>query len=171
MARLRPAKVYRRLRRPYVRVSRLREKSYVSGVPPCRIRIFEMGNKKGNFEREVVLISKNSLQIRENALEAARTIANKFLEKNIGTENYYMKIKVYPHQVIREHALATGAGADRFQRGMSKAFGRPIGRAAQVSEGQEILIVKTNDKFIELAKEAVKRASTKLPGSYRIVVN
>ncbi|RLG19006.1 50S ribosomal protein L16 [Nanoarchaeota archaeon] len=171
MARLRPARVYRRVRRPYVRVSRFREKSYVSGVPPCRIRVFEMGNKKGEFERKIVLISKNSLQIRENALEAARITANKFLEKKVGPENYYMKIKVYPHHVMREHALATGAGADRFQRGMTKAFGKPIGRAAQVDEGQEIIVVKTNDKFVELAKEAVKRASTKLPGSYRIVVN
>ncbi|MBI4170413.1 MAG: 50S ribosomal protein L16, partial [Candidatus Aenigmarchaeota archaeon] len=31
--------------------------------------------------------------------------------------------------MLRENALATGAGADRFQSGMRQSFGKPVGTA------------------------------------------
>ncbi|MCW1301113.1 MAG: 50S ribosomal protein L16 [Candidatus Nanoarchaeia archaeon] len=171
MVRLKPARVYRTPKRPYVRVSRLREKSYITGVPPLKLRVFEMGNKQGEFEKKVSLVSNAEMQIRENALEAARVTANKFLEKNAGIENYFMRINVYPHQVLREHSFATVAGADRFQRGMSLAFGKPCGRAARVRKDQELIIVKTSEKYVEIAKEALKRAAAKLPGNCKVVIS
>ena len=53
------------------------------------------------------------------------------------------KVLVYPHNVIREHKMAVGAGADRISRGMSQAFGRPISVAARIKKGQPIFMIKT----------------------------
>jgi large subunit ribosomal protein L10e len=122
-----------------------------------------MGNRSANFPYRVKLISKNSVQIRHNALESARIAVNKKLTKWIGNNNYYFKIKPYPHHVLRENPLAAGAGADRFQTGMSHAFGKPIGLAAQVRKGQELMYVDVDEKNVELAKKAIKQAVYKFP--------
>ena len=122
---LRPGRTVRKIERPYTRVSKkVPRKSYVVGVPFPKIHIFEMGNKEGDFDVTLYLIAKNAVQIRHNAMEAARIVAHKFLEKKIGTSNYFMKILVYPHHVLREKSIATGAGADRFSQGMTLSFGR-----------------------------------------------
>ncbi len=168
MARLRPARCYRRVKRPYTRKSRFREKSFVKGFPQPKITIFDMGNPKGEFKYKLSLISKDNLQIRHNALEAARVAANKLLSP-LG-EAYHFKIKVYPHHILRENPLATGAGADRFQQGMARAFGKPIGTAAQVKKNQEIMFVRVNEEHLERAKEALRRAGHKLPCKFTIKV-
>jgi len=169
---LRPGRCTRRIKTPWTRVSKKKpKKSYVVGAPNTKLRVFEMGNKKKKFNTQIWLVSKRSLQIRDNALESARIVANKFLEKNIGTENYFMKILVFPHQVLREHALATGAGADRFSMGMRKAFGRPKGRASVVRTNQRIVWVRTNKKNIEVVKIALHRADLKLPTPCKIEIN
>ena len=66
--------------------------------------------------------------------------------------------------------MIAGAGADRLQDGMRLAFGTPIGRAARVYRGRQIITVKTYPQFIEKAKEALRRASYKLPIPCRIVI-
>ncbi|MCW1296382.1 MAG: 50S ribosomal protein L16 [Candidatus Parvarchaeota archaeon] len=162
MARLRAAKCYREIKRPFTRRSKYKEKSYVGSVPQSKISIYEMGNKNLPYTHELTLNSKQALQIRSEALEAARVVANKYLEKFL-PQNFFFQIKVYPHQIIREHSLATGAGADRFTSGMSKAFGRNIGVAAQVKEGQEIMILRVNENSIKIGKQALERAAKKLP--------
>lgn len=113
---LRPAKCYRDLKRPWTRQSRKRpRKGYVKGVPFPKITKFQFGNATRNFSLQLNLVSDHDMQIRHNSLEAARVSVNKVLEKELGSENYFMKIRVFPHHVIRENAMATGAGADRFQ--------------------------------------------------------
>lgn len=170
MARLRKGVCYRKLEKPYTRKSRKREKSYVRGAPYPKIVMFDMGNKNANFQYRVKLISKNSAQVRHNALEAARIAVNKKLSKHIGSENYYFKIKVYPHHILRENPLAAGAGADRFQTGMSHPFGKPIGLAAQIKKGQEIMFVDTEEKYVKVAKDAMKQAVYKFPLKGKIEV-
>jgi large subunit ribosomal protein L10e len=170
MVRLRPGKAYRRLERPYTRISRYREKSFVSGAPQPRITIFDMGSPEKDFPYRISMISKNELQIRHNALEAARIAANRLLSSKLSKENYHFKIKIYPHHVLRENPLATGAGADRFQTGMSKAFGKPIGSAARVREGQEIMYVRIDEAGVKLARQALKLASYKLPCKVSLLV-
>ncbi|MBD3156189.1 MAG: 50S ribosomal protein L16 [Candidatus Aenigmarchaeota archaeon] len=167
---LRPGRCTRKIKRPYTRVSKKKSKNYVGTKPPLRIHIFEMGNKKKDFEKTMHLIGKRAVQIRDNALEASRVNANKFLEKKITPENYFMKILVYPHQILREHTLATGAGADRFSMGMRKSFGRPKGRAAVVDKGQKIITLKLDKKNLKFGKRALERASDKLPTPCRIVI-
>lgn len=160
---LRPGRVIKRKKRPWTRVSKSKPReSYVVGVPYPRIHVFEMGNKEGDFDREVFLVSKDDVQIRDNALESARIVSHKFLEKKLGGPNYFYKILVYPHNVLREHSIATGAGADRFSQGMARAFGKPVGRAAIVKAGQRIIMVRVNKEHVETARQALKRASSKI---------
>ncbi len=162
---IRPAKAYRYFSGPaYTR------REYVKGVPGIRVTFFDMGNPKGDFPVEMSLISQETGQIRHNALEAARIAANRLLEVKAGKDNYHFKLRVYPHQILRENPMATGAGADRISDGMARSFGRPIGTAARISSGQKIMSVRIVVEFAHDGKEALRRASLKLSLPSRIVV-
>lgn len=167
---LRPGRCYTKIKnRPYTRISIHRpRRSYVKGVPASKIHQFEVGNLKANFPLTYNLVSEKDVQIRSNALEAIRQTATKYLAKNLGEQGFFLKILVYPHHVIRENAMATGAGADRFSQGMRHSFGKPIGQAALVYEGQKILTVRAPENSEEVVKETLRRVSRKLPGSCRI---
>lgn len=168
---LRPGKCYRKHQRPYTRQStHVPKKGYVKGVPKPKITEFELGTK-GSYDNSVFLIAKRDVQIRHNALEAARVCAVQTMEKNLGkTAKFFFKVRVYPHHVLRENAMATGAGADRFQQGMRMSFGNPIGTAARVHAGQKIMEMQVNKDSITIAKQALKQASYKLPTPCKIVV-
>ena len=168
---LRPGRCYRNFQRPYTRQSQKKpKKGYVKGVPKAKIAQFEFG-KKGSYEKKVFLVSKRNVQIRHNSLESARVSTVQILEKNLakGME-FFFKVRVYPHQVLRENALATGAGADRFQEGMRHNFGKPIGTAARVHKDQKVFEIQVNASGISVAKEAFKSGMYKLPTPCRIVV-
>ncbi len=171
MASLRPGRCYVDVKnKPYTRISTRRpRKSYVKGVPTSKIHQFEVGNIKGDFPLAYHLVSKENVQIRSNSLEAARVIATKYLTKKLGESGFFLKILVYPHHVLRENSMATGAGADRFSQGMRRSFGRPIGQAAIVSEGQRLITVKVPANAADTVKEALRRAGTKLPASCSVV--
>lgn len=163
MAKLRAASAYRRLKRAYTRRSKTRSKSYVKGVPHSKIVQFDMGQKTVKFPYEVQLVSRRAIQVRDNALEAARMTANRYMEIKCVKTGYAIKIRAVPHHVLRENPLATGAGADRFQRGMTLAFGKPYGLAAQVYKGKIILSIYVNKEDIPHAKEAARKAGAKMP--------
>jgi large subunit ribosomal protein L10e len=161
-----PARMYTRVSGPaYVR------KKYMGGVPGSKITIFDMGNLSAEFPVSLSLIAKESCQVRHNALEAARIFANRYLVKGVGRNNFHLKIRLYPHHVLRENKLATGAGADRVSSGMRHAFGRAIGTAARVKRGQKMLTVAVEEDNVDQAKEALKRASYKLPTPCKIVID
>ena len=146
------------------------KKGYVKGVPKAKITEFELGTK-GVYPKVVYLISERPVQIRHNALESARVSTVQILEKSIGKgTQFFMKIRVFPHHVLRENAMATGAGADRFQSGMRESFGKPIGTAAMVYAGQKIIEVRVTEANVPAAKLALKQASYKLPTPCKIVV-
>ena len=128
---------------------------------------FEMGNKSkaGEFDGKMVLVSCSDLQIRSLAIDAARTAINRRLEKKVGKENYYLKIRIYPHHILRENPLASGAGADRMSTGMQKAFGKTIGRAARVKKGAELFEVRSSKTNYPVMKEALRLGAHKLPTS------
>ena len=160
---LRPGRATRRLKRPWTRISKKKpRKSYVVGAPFARIHIFNMGNPNKEYNVALHLVATHSCQIRDNALEAARIVSNKFLEKKI-PDNYFYKVLVYPHNVLREHSMASGAGADRFSTGMMKAFGKPSGRAARIFVGQRLMTLMIDKKNLEIARLALRRANKKLP--------
>ena len=168
---LRPAKCYRKPHRPYTRQSKRKpKKGYVKGVPRPKISIFEMG-KKDEYEIKVFLVSKNYVQIRHNALEAARVSIVQKMEKTLGKGGpFFFRVRPYPHHVLRENALATGAGADRFQQGMRSSFGKPIGTAARVKTNQKVFEIQVNKEHEKTAKEAMKRANHKLPTKTKIII-
>lgn len=162
-----PGRMYRQITGPaYTR------KEYIAGIPQPRIHEFEHGDLKNRdrFGYVLNLIAEEDCQIRHTALEAARVSANKYFMTVFGSVNYYFKIRVYPHHVLREHKMATGAGADRISSGMSMAFGKPVGTAARVRAGDIILYVMVDAENIEKAKEGLRKAMMKLPTPSRIEV-
>ncbi len=119
-----------------------------------------MGVIKDTYDLTITLDTSRPIQLRSNALESARQVANKYLETEI-PQAYSFKVLVYPHNVIREHKMATGAGADRISRGMSQAFGRPNFVAARMKEGQPIFRIRTMKGNKKVVQEAFRRASIK----------
>lgn len=159
-----PNSMYREIRgQAYTR------REYMGGVPASRITQFEHGTQ-GEYPIRIVLRATESCQIRHIALESARISANRFLAKRVGTGNYFLKILIYPHNVLRENKIATGAGADRISDGMRKAFGKPIGTAARVKRDQNLIVVETQPNFFRQAKEALRRAIMKLPTPGYIII-
>jgi large subunit ribosomal protein L10e len=168
MARIRKFAAYRRLERPYTRISKFKKKSYIKANPRVGIIKFAMGNPKKKFPYQLELVSKQDLQIRGNALESARMSCNRVLESRVGKTGYHFKVRVYPFHILRENPLAAGAGADRFSTGMKHSFGKAIGNAARIKKGKAILSVGVNKPNIKTAREALKRAQGKLPCSCTI---
>ena len=168
MARIRKFTAYRSLERPYTRISKFNKKNFVrGGFPNLKVVKFDLGTKTGKFDTTLKLVSKENVNVRDNALESARLTSNKHLERKLA-KAYHLKIKVYPHHLLRENPLASGAGADRMSTGMKKSFGKIIGAAARLKKGTEIMLVRVDKAHVKIAKEALVRASKKLPCSCRI---
>ena len=170
MAKLRKFVSYRNIKRPYTRTSKYKAKSYIRMTPNPKVVRYETGAPSKDFEYTLTLLSKAELNIRDNALESARQTSNKLLETYLGVNGFHLKVKVSPYHVLREHALAAGAGADRFSSGMAHAFGKPAGLAARIKKGQALFQVRVDKAHIEVAKQALERASKKLPCSCTIQI-
>ncbi len=170
MAKLRKGSAYNKsLKRPYTRKSKFRAKSYVRASPHSKVVRYEMGNVQKLFEYTLMLVPKKELQIRHNALEAARQSGNKLLESKLGKGNYHMQLRKVPHHILRENALASGAGADRMSTGMAASFGKIVGLAAQIHKGDIIFQVETDKANLATAKLALIRCKNKLPCSCQII--
>ncbi len=163
MAKLRKFVAYRRVERPYTRKSKYRAKSFIRATPTNKVIRFDMGDSKKDYDYEVLLKAKSPVQIRHNALEAARQTANRCLEGAAGKKNYHFKIRVYPHHVLRENPLASGAGADRMSTGMKCSFGKVVGIAAQLRKDQVIYSAKVKKEHVAAAREAMRKAYCKFP--------
>ncbi|MHA1448592.1 MAG: 50S ribosomal protein L16 [Candidatus Hodarchaeales archaeon] len=162
----RPAHCYTRIDRPpYTR------KKYMRGGPDSKIRMFDLGNPGGKFDKEIELLAEKAVQISHNALEAARIHVNRYLASNLPSrDDYHYRICVFPHHMARENKMMTGAGADRVQEGMRRAFGKPVARLARVRVNQVILRVRVNADYVPIAKDALRRGKHKMPCKCRIVV-
>lgn len=171
MAKLRKFSAYRRLERPYTRKSKYREKSFVRATPTNKVIRFDMGDDKKEYDYELTLHVKTALQIRHNALESARQTANRCLEERAGKGNYWLKLRLYPHHVLRENPLASGAGADRMSTGMQKSFGKAIGIAVQLKKDQILFSVRVHKEHIAVAKDALRKIYCKLPCECAIKIN
>lgn len=159
-----PGRMYREIKgQAYTR------EEYIGGVPGIRITQFELGNKNEDFDVVVHLVTNEQAQMRHQALESARVAANRVLIKNCGRLGYHIKVRVYPHHVLRHNKQAAGAGADRISSGMRQSFGKPVGSAARVQAGQEVFTIRTHWRFWDQAQEALRRAYMKLPTPCDIV--
>lgn len=146
---------------PYVRTE------YISGAPGVKVRFKVGGGTKYDFIVRVV--SKQGAIIKQESIEAARAAINNRLQKTVGEGNYSLIVKTYPHVVIREHKMLTGAGADRLSEGMRRAFGKPTTRGAKVSKNQEIFEIRAFKKDWPSIEEAIKIGLYKLPVEVKIV--
>ena len=89
--------------------------------------------------------------------------------RHIGTD-YYLKINVYPHQIIRENKMLTGAGADRMQTGMQLSFGRSVGKAAILKPGSKIFFIAVaNERAVNFVRQFLKQIKSKLPCTTRVL--
>ncbi len=161
-------------KRAYTRKSKVKSKSYIKTIPPLRIQKFVMGDARkyqsNAFDVAITLVSKENVNIRDNAIEAARRQINRELDKKVGKANYYFSIVVYPHHVLRENKMLTGAGADRLQTGMQLSFGTPVGNAARVKAGKSIFLIATNKQYVDTVRKILQSVKSKLPCSTTINV-
>ncbi len=153
-----PASMYRQIKgQAYTR------REYMGGVPASRVSQYVMGNSQGDFPVTLTLKVKNRVQIRHTSIEAGRIAANKVLTAQAGSANYQMVVRAFPHVVLRENKLATGAGADRVSSGMRQGFGKTVGTAARLERNQAILTIQVPVDKVAVAKDALWRASMKFP--------
>ncbi len=160
-----PGSMYR-----YVRGHLTTRKEYMGGIPTSRITQFVQGNKQDTFPVTLSLIAIEECQVRHTALESARIAANRAMEKNVGPTNYRMKVRVYPHVVLRENKQATGAGADRVSQGMRAAYGKIVSIAAHVKKNQIIIDIETSPQFLKESKDALRKAGMKIPSPCRVIM-
>ncbi len=166
---LRPAKTCRTLeKQAWARYSKRKpRKSFVKAMPHLSLLVYEMGSRKQPFDFTYDLVAKEDVQLRDNSLEAARQAANKYLEKII-PNMYFFKVRVFPHNVIRENKMIAGAGADRLQKGMRQAYGRATDRAARINARQTVFSIHITKANVPHIEEAYRRARRKMSGHFSI---
>jgi large subunit ribosomal protein L10e len=165
MASLRPGKIDKKVIGPsYTR------KKYVRSFPACKVVHFDMGLKSKEFPYAVHLVVEEDVQLRHNCLEAARIVSNRHLEKKLGRNTFHLKLRTYPHQILRANAMATGNKADRYGNGMRLSFGKTVGLAARCKRGQRVMTAYVNKNQLPRAKEGLKKAGYKLPAKIRIEI-
>jgi large subunit ribosomal protein L10e len=162
----------KRYARPYTRKSKVKQKSYIKAVPNTQVVKLRHGDlvgwREGKYPIVLSLVPKTALQVRDNSIEAVRQYLNRFLMERV-SKDFYLEILIYPHHVLRENRMLSGAGADRLQTGMARSFGSAIGRAALVRAGEKILIVGVkNEKEEAGARKLLHSMKARLPGSFSI---
>jgi large subunit ribosomal protein L10e len=148
---------------PYVR------REYIAGKPQMKIARFSSGLAGNNYDYKLELIATEKMQLRHNALEAARLAANKRMAQG-GETSFFSILRIYPHVLLRENKMIATAGADRLQEGMRRAFGKSTGLAARVRPGQVIYEAYVTEANLDLAKDGFKMAASKIgrPSTIRI---
>ena len=164
---LRPARTFRVIRGPaFTRYSKRKpRKSYVKSMPHKNLNTFETGVLKQDYDLRALLIAKEPVRVRDNAIEAARQMANRHLEKAI-TGNYKFYVRKYPHEILRENRMLSGAGADRISKGMRLSFGKPNDLAAKFRVGDIVFEVKSYSANTGLITQAFRKAGQKMSGTY-----
>lgn len=158
---------------PYTRISKKKGKAYIKTVPPQKIVKFSMGSSslynEGKLPYTLTVVSEESAQIRNNALEACRQYIHKRLDEELGGQ-YFFRVIPFPHHIQRENKMLTGAGSDRMQTGMQLSFGKPLEKAALVKKGTKIFFFALpNEKAVTLMRDIIQRVKPKLPSQTKVV--
>jgi large subunit ribosomal protein L10e len=163
-----PASMYRDIDKPsYTR------REYITGIPGSKVAQYTMGDREVDTDEypvQLSLVVDEAVQIRHGSLEAARLSANRHLIQELGENNYTMILRKFPHQVLRENKQATGAGADRVSDGMRQSFGKIVGTAARIGEGERLFTAWCDVEQADAVKEACRRAYNKITPPCRTVV-
>ncbi|MEF8831061.1 MAG: 50S ribosomal protein L16 [Halobacteriales archaeon] len=163
-----PASMYRDIDKPaYTR------REYITGIPGSKIAQHQMGDLEADpddYPVQISLAVEEACQVRHGSMEASRLAANRHLIKELGEGNYRMILRKFPHQVIRENKQATGAGADRVSDGMRQSFGKIVGTAARIQNGDRLYTAWCDVDQAPVVKEAFRRAYNKISPPARINV-
>ncbi|ORD99751.1 RL10, partial [Hepatospora eriocheir] len=108
-------------RRPHKCYRKLNKKAYIKSRfcrsgPESKLALNDLGNKKASalaFPARINLINLEDEHISSEALEAARIACNKHLVKNIGKDNFHLRINKQAITVLRINKMMSCAGADR----------------------------------------------------------
>ncbi len=161
------------VKRANTRKSKVKSKSYVKTIPPNKLAKYMMGDVEGfytgKYKYTVTLIEEDAIQLRDNAIEAARQLLHRHLENKV-KGNYFMLLRAYPHHIVREHKMLTGAGADRMSSGMAHSFGQPTGVSAQIKEGGRVISIFCNKDQVQVVREIMHMARTKIPGKKHVLI-
>ena len=148
---------------------------YNRGVPNAKIRAYYIWNFKTNYDELlwVNLVSKEKEQISSEALEASRVAWNKILLTKCKKEAYHLRVKVHSWHVILINKMLSCAGEDRLQTGMKHAFGKSEGNVVRVKINDILISLrcKEDQTVVDVAKEALRRASMKFPGRQVVMVS
>jgi large subunit ribosomal protein L10e len=137
-------------------------KEYMGGIPHCRVTQFDTGNVHQVYRHHCTILTKEAGQVRDQSLEAARVAIVREMER-VASNNFHLKVSKYPHNILREHKMATGAGADRISDGMRLAFGKHVGHAVRANIGDKLYTLSFRSENLDAAREAVRKAACKLP--------
>ncbi|HME52999.1 MAG TPA: 50S ribosomal protein L16 [Candidatus Lokiarchaeia archaeon] len=158
--------------KPYIKKRAARGKDLIHGGQDPKIRMFDMGDLKGNIDFDVTLGVQilHTVLCSDGTLEATRTSCNRALRENVGKNGFLFKVRPHPYRVFRENKLMGFAGADRISCGMRQSFGKPMGRCALLKAGQIVLECSSFIKWEPQVKRALKVASYKFPRACRLVI-
>lgn len=147
---------------------------FTKSCPESKLSSNDLGNKKATvelFPLRINLLSMDRRLMSSESLESARIACNRYMLKNLGKENYHLRIAAYPTHILRINKMLSCAGADRLQTGMRGSYGKPYGLAARIKRGKVLMSIRTKDSSLKDAMKALKRAKDKLPGVQQIVVS
>jgi large subunit ribosomal protein L10e len=143
--------------------SRSHRREFVRGGADPKITRFDIGNREQeSWDVRIGLISDHNVNISHFALEAIRISANRRLTKYLGKDGFHMRIRKHPHDIYREKAMMSFAGADRLSAGMRNGFGKPIGRCARTWAGDVIIDCGCALKNVETVKKTFEVCASKL---------
>jgi large subunit ribosomal protein L10e len=157
---------------PYTRFSKVKSKSYIKAVPFSKVTKYRMGDlvgfRDGKYKIILEVKSKDNVQMRDNSIESMRQYLNRFLLEKVG-KDFYFEVRPFPHHILRENKMLTGAGADRMQTGMALSFGKTMGRAAMVKKGQTVFLIGVKDTKAEsIARQLIHSVKSRLSCSVHI---
>ena len=132
-----------------------------------------------NANYKLIMYSKDTLKVPEKVNETLRLCILKKLSnvyKNLTKEDYCIRFTKYPHQLLRFHAIAAGARADRISLGMSNAFGSNFMKSTKLKSNESFVEVYVSFKLetlIDKFKLEFKKLLAKVPftGYVKILKN
>ena len=143
-----------------------------------KLRALESGNKSLRWKRNghylSLKLSSLSSCLHDKLLEKLRERGVRFLNLKIPKQDYLLRFPGFPHQILRNHPLAQGAGADRVSKGMSKAFGKGFSLASKLKKGQSIIetyLKNPTKELTEMVKKFYKSLNPCIPGKTYTQVN
>ncbi|KAM8912407.1 LOW QUALITY PROTEIN: NANOG neighbor homeobox [Lycaon pictus] len=142
---------------------------FCRGAPDAKICIFEVGQKKAKVDEFPPcgqIVSDRYVQPFSEAPEAAHICSSKYMVKSCGKDGFHIRVRLHPFHIIYIKVLSC-AEADRFQKGMPGAFGKPQGTVARAHTGHVTVSICTKLKD-EWLIEVLYRAKFKFPGCQKL---